>query len=152
VDVLATVAALRPPAPGIPAPPNFRVFRYGVVEDMDDDDDHPVIVNGQAFWGLDSIPEDIREPADVGLAGLSLAASLGAASPAARAARLATDISDVLNGIDLRTSTCSGSDPTAVWARRSGRGDRMGRAVRDRPARSRGTRNDRGALAPPRAH
>src|SRR5262245_15590334 len=122
VYVLATVAALRPPVPGLPALANLRVFRYGLFEDMDDDDREPVVVDGPAFWGMDGVATDIQNPADVGVvislieqdngvpeqyqelvnvrAGLSLASAMGA-SQEARADRLATDISNVLNGIDL---------------------------------------------------
>jgi hypothetical protein len=122
---MATVATLQPPIASLPVPavPNFRVFRYGVFEDMDDDDENPVIVGGPAFWGLDGVPVDIQNAADVAVvisviehdngvaeqyqelvnlrAGISLGASLGAPSPQARAARLTADISTVLNGVDL---------------------------------------------------
>ena len=123
--VLVTVATLRPPIAGLPIPaiPNFRVFSYGIFEDMDDDDPAPVIVGGPPFWGMDGVPEDIADPNDVAIivsvmeqdngspalyaelinakTALSLAASAGAPSPAARAARLAADIGNVLNAIDV---------------------------------------------------
>jgi hypothetical protein len=123
--VLVTVASVRPPIAGLPIPaiPDFRVFSYGVFGDMDDDDAGPVIVGGPPFWGMDGAPEDIADPTDVAIVvsvmeqdngtpaqyaelvnaktGLSLAASAGAPSPAARAARLAADISNVLNAIDV---------------------------------------------------
>ena len=125
VYVLVTVANLRPPVEGLPLPaiPNFRVFRYGVFGDMDDDDESPVIVNGPSFWGMDGVAEEIANPTDVAIVvsviendngvpeqyqevvnlkvGLSLTASAGAPTAAARAARLAADINNVLNGIDL---------------------------------------------------
>jgi hypothetical protein len=123
--VLVTVASVRPPIAGLPIPaiPNFRVFSYGVFTDMDDDDPGPVIVGGPAFWGMDGAPADIGDPNDVAIivsvmeqdngspaqyaelinakTGISLATSAGAPSPAARAARLAADISNVLNAIDV---------------------------------------------------
>jgi hypothetical protein len=123
--VLVTVASMRPPIAGLPIPaiPNFRVFSYGVFEDMDDDDDGPVIVGGPPFWGMDGSPEDIGDPNDVAIivsvmeqdngtpaqyvelinakTAISLGASAGAPTPAARAARLAADISNVLNAIDV---------------------------------------------------
>jgi hypothetical protein len=120
--VLVTVANLRPIGP-IPAPPNLQVFRYGIFEDMDDDDPDPVIVDGQAFWGLDGTPQDIQNPADVGIVvsvmeqdngspeqyrdllslrgTASLAASSGDTNPGSRAARLTADLANVLNGIDV---------------------------------------------------
>jgi hypothetical protein len=60
VYALVTVATLRPPVEGLPIPaiPNFRVFRYGVFGDMDDDDESPVIVNGPSFWGMDGVAEE----------------------------------------------------------------------------------------------
>jgi hypothetical protein len=123
--VLVTVASVRPPIAGLPIPaiPNFRVFSYGVFTDMDDDDPGAVIVGGPAFWGMDGTPEDIGDPNDVAIivsvmeqdngspaqyaelinakTGISLATSAGAPSPAARAARLAADIGNVLNAIDV---------------------------------------------------
>jgi PASTA domain len=122
--VLVTVASVRPPIVGLPIPaiPNFRVFSYGVFGDMDDDDPGPVIVRGPPFWGMDG-PEDIADPDDVAIivsvmehdngtpaqyvellnakTAISLGASAGAPSPAARGARLAADISNVLNAIDV---------------------------------------------------
>ena len=123
--VLVTVASLRPPIQALPIPaaPNFRVFAYGVFEDMDDDDDSPVIVPGPPFWGMDGSPADIVDPSDVAIVvslmefdnggpaqyselvnartALSLVASAGAPGPAERAARLAADISNVLNAVDV---------------------------------------------------
>ena len=99
------------------------MFRYGIYEDMDDDDGGPRVVSEPGFWGMDGVPVEIQNPADVGIvvslleqdngvpeqyqelvnlrAGLSLASSAGAPTPRARAARLATDIGNVLNGVDL---------------------------------------------------
>jgi hypothetical protein len=121
--VLVTAANLRPVAPGVPPAPNLRVFRYGVFEDMDDDDPDPVVVDGQAFWGMNGTPQVIQSPSDVALVvslmendngvpeqyqellnvrGLaSLAGSLGDPDPLSRAARLTSDLGNVLNGIDL---------------------------------------------------
>jgi hypothetical protein len=122
--VLVTVATLRPPLPGLPIPavPNFRVFQYGIFTDLDDDEG-PVSVNGAPFWGMDGVAEDIANPDEVAIVvsvlehdngspaqyaelvnartGVSLGASLGAPNAPARAARLTSDISNVLNGIDL---------------------------------------------------
>src|SRR5690606_1478334 len=122
VYVLVTVANLRPLA-GVPAPPNLQVFTYGIFEDMDDDDEHPVIVNGPAFWGMDGMPRDIEDPADVGIIvsvmehdngtpaqyaellnakGLiSLGASLADTDPRSRATRLTHDLANVLDGVDV---------------------------------------------------
>ena len=121
--VLVTVATLRQPLPGVPALPNFRVFKYGIFEDMDDDDPGPVVVGGPGFWGMDGVPAEIIDPSDVAIVvsvleqdngvpeqyqevvnvktGLSLAASVGAPTAANRATRLTDDIRNVLNGIDL---------------------------------------------------
>ena len=90
---------------------------------MDDDDPGPVIVRGPPFWGMDGTPEDIGNPDDVAIivsvmehdngtpaqyvelinakTAISLGASAGAPNPAARRARLAADISNVLNAIEV---------------------------------------------------
>lgn len=64
--MLVTVASLRPPVAGfpIPAAPNFRVFQYGVFQDLDDDEG-PVIMDGAPFWGMDGLAEDLADPRDI---------------------------------------------------------------------------------------
>jgi hypothetical protein len=123
--VIVAGAGLRPPFAGLPIPalPNQQVVSYGIFTDMDDDDEAPVIVDGRPFWGFDGTPRDILDPSDVAFVvsvmeqdngtpaqyvelvnvkmGLSLTASAGDPDPRSRAARLATDISNVLNAIDV---------------------------------------------------
>lgn len=64
--VIVTAANLRPVAPqgiplpgGIPTPPALQVRQFGIFEDMDDDDEEPVTVQGPPVWGLGGLPDDI---------------------------------------------------------------------------------------------
>ncbi|MEO7587342.1 MAG: hypothetical protein ABIS84_04865 [Arachnia sp.] len=80
-------------------------------------------MDGPPFWGMDGVPADIIDPTDVAIVvsvleydnggpaqyselvnartALSLGASAGAPGPAERAARLAADIRNVLNAVDV---------------------------------------------------
>ncbi|MER8768865.1 hypothetical protein NKJ70_03560 [Mesorhizobium sp. M0092] len=154
VYVLVSVANMRPTAPGLPAVPDLQVFSFGIFEDMDDDDEHPVTVNGQPFWGTNGTPQPIQNPADVAIVvslmeqdngspnqyrnlvsirgAASLTASLGDPDPRNRAARLTSDIGSVLNGIDLPIPFALDDDHLGTQELRLEGADLIDFGVRDR--------------------
>ncbi len=119
--VLVTAINLKPPLNGMPAAPDYQIFRYGIWEDTDAGE---VKVNGgPPFWGLDSRPREIDAPRDVAvivslmendngvpeqyIAYLraqilaSYAATSMVTDAVERATRFTNDIRDALNGIDI---------------------------------------------------
>ncbi|WP_148712692.1 hypothetical protein [Corallococcus sp. AB030] len=119
--VLVTSADLGSTIPGVPAPPNLEVFRYGVWNEVDAGEVRAS--DGPAFWGVDSAQHDIRNPDDVALivslmesdnadprqyqtlvktvATMSLTSSLGQTNNPTRVTKLLSDIRNALNGVDL---------------------------------------------------
>jgi hypothetical protein len=119
---LVTVVRLQPPPfPGVPAIHNLRVIRFGVWEDFDEGETRTGL--GRPFWGLNSTPEDILDPANVivsvsliendhgspdayrqlveTIATGSLTATLGESDRGVRATRLLLSIRNALDGVDL---------------------------------------------------
>jgi hypothetical protein len=119
--VLVTAADLNSPIPGSPAPPNLRVFRYGIWEDMDEGE---VRENGHVpFWGINATPANIENPDDAALivsllendnadpsqyevfvkaaATQSLISTLGETNRGARSTVLANDIRAALDGVNF---------------------------------------------------